>query len=326
MTFPLPAPRVRPVSPAEKPRSTHRLRASAINLSALVAAGLGGCFGVEGPSEGASPPSSVTPERFHPAGYAAALFHGIDANLQATDCRECHGAELLGGDSEVSCDTAGCHSEDWRSDCTYCHGGDASSDGAPPRNLDGTVAPELAAFGAHATHLVGVGHPNFACTECHAGADEIRDILTPGHAFDVTRSRAEVNFGGLSAGGTYDASTRTCSNVYCHGNGARNGSVAAGDEVSCTSCHPSQGSSDDAWEAALDDEHEEHLEDGIRCVHCHGAVVDEGTTLIEGALHVNGRADWFIAPSLGILVDAQGRCSGQCHIGEDEDHEQEDWD
>ncbi len=293
-------------------------------ITALLVPFAGGCFS-PGEALDDEPPSVVAPKGFHPAGYAAAEFHGIDANLQASDCRECHGEDLFGGDSEVSCDTAGCHAEDWRTDCTYCHGGDESMDGAPPRDLDGRREPRLAAFGAHQAHLDENDHPAFACTECHAEAGDIEDVLTPGHAFDDTPGRAEVAFGGLSLGGTYDAATRTCGNIYCHGNGAQPGRVTAGDDITCASCHPDQGSSEDAWENSLDDEHEEHLEDGIVCAHCHGAVVDEQSNIRTPHLHVNGVSEWYVDPSLGITVDALDRCSGQCHVGDDEDHDNEDW-
>lgn len=284
------------------------------------------CFTLGEQDEEINPPTSGRPIAYHGAGYSVAEFHGIDSNLQATDCRECHGDDLMGGDSEVSCDTSGCHSNDWRSDCTYCHGGLDSLSGAPPRGIDGTSEPLFAAFGAHKMHLSADGHPAFACTECHREAEGIEDILTPGHVFDDTPGRAEIAFGGLSAGGNYLTATRTCQNIYCHGNGKRPGSVSATDEITCASCHPDQNSSENAWENSLRDEHEEHVDDGILCAHCHNQVVDEQANIRNGALHVNGISNWSIAPSLGITVDSQDRCSGRCHVGDDENHSDENWD
>src|SRR5205814_2192141 len=59
--------------------------------------------------------------RYHPSGFADAIIHGPELKLQRQDCRTCHGADLKGGSSAVSCD--GCHTSGWRTHCVFCHGG-----------------------------------------------------------------------------------------------------------------------------------------------------------------------------------------------------------
>ncbi len=81
---------------------------------------------------------------YHPEGFSRPEQHGIAANLQELTegkaCGECHGADLAGGTAR-GCD--GCHAdeghEDWRTDCTFCHGDPAEGSGAPPRTS--TTAP-----------------------------------------------------------------------------------------------------------------------------------------------------------------------------------------
>ena len=85
-------------------------------------------------------------ERYHPVGYLEPELHGMDAKLQVEPCLDCHGADLLGGSSERSCDP--CHDDDWRTRCTYCHGGEESEDGAPPRDIRGETEHDLLSLSA----------------------------------------------------------------------------------------------------------------------------------------------------------------------------------
>jgi hypothetical protein len=79
------------------------------------------------------------PTRYHPLGWTGADVPGIAAKLlppgasemrvpraapggPPDDCRSCHGDDLAGGTSGVSC--ADCHASegfaDWTTDCTFC--------------------------------------------------------------------------------------------------------------------------------------------------------------------------------------------------------------
>jgi hypothetical protein len=170
--------------------------------------------------------------RFHPDGYANALVHGLAFKQFEQDCRLCHGDQLNGGTSTVSCD--GCHEQGWRTNCGYCHGHDAQ--GAPPRDLKNETDLTRMTFKPHAQHLNHPLHGNWGCEQCHL---KPTDILSPNHVFDETFGKAEVDFsGGLSAVGTYEAQTG-CANLYCHGNGRQVGSAHHQDPTpTCDTCHP----------------------------------------------------------------------------------------
>jgi hypothetical protein len=265
---------------------------------------------------GESPPPQDSPlapepepeDRYHSKDYAGASVHGPDTNLQVEDCQECHGADLSGGNSEVSCDP--CHETDWRDNCTYCHGGDAEGSGAPPRDIDGEDAPEEISFRAHTSHVTQSNHESWDCVECHV---QPTDVLSPGHLFDDSPGRAEVEFsGGLAYGAVYD-SAGGCSNVYCHGDGGgTNGdSQDDGQALTCGSCHPSPDSGVNSW-GTMSGEHSLHLQDGMVCADCHAGVVNQSQTVVGPSLHVDGDIDSTFSDE-NISWDGDS-CTGLCHL------------
>jgi len=247
-------------------------------------------------------------DQYHPDGYDESEVHSVDAKLQVEDCRECHGADLRGGTSRVSCDE--CHDDGWRTNCTFCHGGELNSTGAPPRDLDGTTDSRLISFAAHTAHVTGTRHGATACRSCHT---EPTDVLTAGHMFDNTPGAVEVSLaGGLSPHGVWDGDGG-CTSLYCHGNGrSENGTSHAGDaSLTCDSCHPSLASGTAGW-STMSGDHNRHLRKGITCSECHNAVVRSGESISGPSLHVNGRPDRMFTAN-GFNQDASGRCSGFCH-------------
>ncbi len=242
---------------------------------------------------------------YHAAGYAQASAHGIDLNMQADDCRSCHGSDLTGGTSGVSCDSAGCHTDNWRSDCTFCHGG-VTPGGAPPRDITGISDLAAVTFAAHDAHVTVQNHEPFACTQCHPAAT---DILSPGHVFDDTPGRAEVTFAaGLSGDGQYDGAGG-CTNLYCHGTGTRPGASKRDDGTkSCSSCH-GDGTKPGTW-LTMSGQHARHLRNGEVCGDCHSSVASGGDTIINTALHVNGTLEYTMADT---GISESGGCTGFCH-------------
>ncbi len=245
-----------------------------------------------------------TTTRNHPVGWSAPAEHGLATKLQTyADCRTCHGAELE-GELGPACDT--CHQgggEAWRTTCTFCHGGELTDDGAPPRDIDGTSDPDAISFPPHLAHVEGKWHSPFACTTCHA---EPTDVLTPGHLFDDdTPAVAEVDLSaGLSSTGTWAAGS--CSDVYCHGDGQTSGEVSVSDApLNCEGCH-STGSN---WQR-MSGRHGAHLSEDVECAECHPDTVDSSLQIIGLELHVNGTADFRLP--VGMDYDA-GTCTGQCH-------------
>jgi hypothetical protein len=116
--------------------------------------------------------------------------------------------------------------------CTSCHGHGPM--GQPAPSLDGSTSPTAPGVGAHDRHLDPnlldrMGHV-VACSTCHPVPTS---VTQPGHLDHG--APATVN---LPQGGTYDASTQSCT-VWCHFNQTP-GPVwtdASGDARTCTSCH-----------------------------------------------------------------------------------------
>ncbi len=254
------------------------------------------------------------PTQYHPDGWAAPTRHGMDAKYQRDTCTTCHGADLTGGSSGVSCDS--CHAAGWRTNCTFCHGGTETSGGAPPRDID-NLGTSLA-FGPHTTHVTGTDHHAYTCTECHLTP---ASATSPGHFIvgDSTPGVAEVFMAdGLSSAGRY--ATGSCSNLYCHGNGRTgSGAVASTATVSCGSCHGVHASGESAW-SRMSGEHHKHVNDAnLTCDTCHGTVVDNHDRIVGADLHVNGTKE-VVLPA-GITWSGS-TCTGTCH---GENHRARHW-
>jgi predicted CxxxxCH...CXXCH cytochrome family protein len=243
--------------------------------------------------------------RYHPADYAQSAVHGLELKLQTQDCRTCHGNTLEGA-AGPSCD--GCHQQDWRTTCTYCHGGTDTMTGAPPRELRGTTARDQLVFRAHTEHTTERNHTAWDCTQCHT---KPTDVLTMDHVFDSTPGASEVVFsGGLSPSGTYAAGE--CSNLYCHGNGrtAQGRIEHTAARPSCDGCHPSITSTT-RW-LQMSGEHRVHLRDRVTCGECHAGTSDlGGTSIVNVANHVNGTKD-IMFTAANFTRTASG-CNGTCH-------------
>jgi predicted CxxxxCH...CXXCH cytochrome family protein len=263
--------------------------------------------------EDIQPETTILPDGkslFHPVGWTAPGKHGKAANLNSQDCTMCHGKDLAGGTIGIGCD--GCHPSEWRTTCTFCHGGTDNDTGAPPQGLDGGAS----IFPSHTAHVIEGNHPLWSCDQCHVVPTE---ATSEGHMFDDTPGKAEVTFGaGLSDGGKYGS--MTCSSLYCHGNGqGDNGSVPVNKSgVTCSSCHAGPTSSGTAL-GQMSGLHKKHVQEGIACQECHGEVLSGTTTFANPDLHVNGAKNVQMPGS--ITWGANG-CNGNCH---GEYHKNEAW-
>lgn len=252
--------------------------------------------------------------RYHPVGYEASTVHGPEMKLQKQDCRLCHGSDLTGGSSNVSCDS--CHTPNWRTTCTFCHGGaNGDTTGLPPRDISGETDPTKISFPAHAAHASGRITTVLACTQCHNGHV---DVLSPGHIFDGTPGRAEVfQGGGLSPAAIYDPTTKTCAQSYCHGNGqGPNGTIVYNAAPrTCHDCHPDI-TTPARW-GSMSGEHSRHLNlSGVTCTECHnGTVATDPSVISDKTRHIDGKKNiQFNTDAAGITYNATtNSCSGSCH-------------
>ncbi len=262
---------------------------------------------------------------FHGDGFAdptSANFHGNTIEAMHWDmrgCKTCHGSAYDGGTAGVSCRT--CHTAiAGPENCTTCHGG-VDINNAPPKDTHGNVNPGAPGVGAHQAHLAGSSIATaLTCTEgCHIVP---ASVYTPGHLDTAgTRLSAPVTFANAVASTVtneptsqlynpaaptytptpaYDASTRTCNTVYCHGY-FKNGNLTnapvwndtAGIYGQCGSCHGDRTKATLA-ERALPKTSAAggtHVND-TRCWLCHGDVVDANLNFIDKSKHINGKLDF----------------------------------
>lgn len=227
----------------------------------------------------------------HPAAWsdrASAGFHAAEANKGLAACTGCHGARLAGVGAVRGCGS--CHDRNlpagiasWDRNCTMCHGGTDSQTGAPPKATWGNAA-DAVRVGAHAKHGAGSSlAPAFDCTVCHR---QPVDALASGH---LDEGPAEVTFTGQAVRGTtptWDRTTATCANVYCHGSTLGGGThktpvwTGGADQVACGSCHGVPPPSPHPAAADL-----------AACAACHADTMAVDGTVIppaQGGKHLDG--------------------------------------
>ncbi|MCB9557780.1 MAG: CxxxxCH/CxxCH domain-containing protein [Deltaproteobacteria bacterium] len=239
----------------------------------------------------------------HPTGWATGSVHGTAFVAKPTDCQACHGNDLLGGSTAVSCEN--CHAG-WQTKCTFCHGGTDNQTGAPPQSVAGQTATTARGVGQHSTHVWAGGKARYDCTVCHIKPS---GALAAGH-IDGSPN-AEVSFSGLASGATLNTTSLVCSNVYCHGDGnGANGNATWTGSLSggCSACHDDES---DGTAMTLSGQHRRHiLTAGFACSECHGCVVDAQKKIVDPQRHADGSKD-FCGPS-GFNATTK-QCTLVCH-------------
>lgn len=234
--------------------------------------------------------------QFHVRGWGTPgdeAFHGRSlraSGYELTECKKCHGDDLSGGKSRVSCQT--CHGKQVLT-CATCHGSDET--GAPPRSLSGATATSAPGVGAHQVHLTdGPLHAAYKCEVCHT---PVTDVAQEGHYLvngAMDDGIAEVKL----AQGSWDRSAGTCS-VSCHAPGMNDTAatnktphwtkVGTG-EAACGTCHGAPPSS--------------HAP-GAACGTCHpNALADGG---VMAATHADGVVQLGRPGTVGAVT------CGSCH-------------
>jgi predicted CxxxxCH...CXXCH cytochrome family protein len=189
--------------------------------------------------------------------------------------------------------------------CSRCHGSAANP--APPLDAHGNTATSAVGVGAHQSHVTaahGLSVP-LDCVACHV---KPTDVSSPGHldggAIVTGYTGTDPALAAVVKDPGYGAPTAasaSCATSYCHGatlpgqgsNRAPLWTTVDGSQAACGTCHavpPTSGL------------HQTHP-GGTACSLCHGGVADDlGTTILQPALHVNGKVDvvlksgktWFL--------------------------------
>ncbi len=233
-------------------------------------------------------------------------FHGKfieNDNWSMSKCTQCHGDNYNGGLVSPTCYS--CHKNPGGPEaCNTCHG-DFSNVLliAPPRSLSNAIATTDASVGAHTNHLrnTKVG-ATVACNECHVIPSSLNSA---GHLDGIPK--AEVKFGTLSNTGnvlgTYNSSTSTCSNTYCHGNfnftkaGSTYPFAYTADKMSGNNFTP-QWNKVDGTQAKCGSCHGlppvGHMASELKaCVTCHQGIVDSRGNIVDATKHINGKINVF---------------------------------
>jgi predicted CxxxxCH...CXXCH cytochrome family protein len=249
----------------------------------------------------------------HATGYKDPKVHGPDFYKDPKSCGACHGTDLKGG-SAAGCDS--CHKQsNWLTSCVYCHGGTNNQTGAPPADVAGKTAISAPGVGRHTSHVtLGASHNPYNCAVCHGKT--YKSALDPGH---LGLAPADMAFTGLAKGTTYNATTRQCANIYCHGNGKAGsggsalwtGTLTGG----CSACHDDES---DGSGMTLSGEHKKHLVDKqLKCVDCHQCVVNGTKQITNMVKHINGKPD-VCDPTWNPATKSCSSPGNKCHQGQSE--------
>jgi len=247
-------------------------------------------------------------------------------------CVACHPAlpptvsQHASTDANV-CMTCHTHKQGFSADCTSCHGfppkenvvGGPYGYGDGYQNLAGYVDESLSPHMSHAGGTVTTQYSAFVCDQCHKGNNH-NSIPT------LTFQDVFVDKSGIIAGGTaaYNATTRECTNVYCHSNGAPTGGTLVYQPVTwgnnkgsiidqtgrCGSCH----SATPATNA-----HTKHLSYNYGCQNCHATTAATNTALVPaarltGGAHVNAVKEVQFSGTIGSSILSGSNCSAvYCH-------------
>jgi predicted CxxxxCH...CXXCH cytochrome family protein len=183
-------------------------------------------------------------------------------------CWSCHNPDdstkYVGVDLNLDCTT--CHTyPGGPKSCNTCHGNFANPRQiAPPVDLDNNIAETERGVGAHAAHLYDPDRQKVTvvCNDCHivpkgyddaghidqSGDDPAEvDFTTAALAVQITNHEAsdyyDATITPIEPNPSYDASSGTCANVYCHGE-FKNGNLsnvvswtAGANGAKCGSCH-----------------------------------------------------------------------------------------
>ncbi len=174
--------------------------------------------------------------------------------------------------------------------CTSCH--DTKKTSATATTLSGKHDRHM---NSNSNVMIGAGN-GLNCVDCHARTVSDNSTLS-----DATRhSNGFIEYSGLKTG-NFNATTKQCSNVYCHSNGS-NGTLiyvnppawTSDSALGCNGCHGTttiNGAPDYISASGTPNSHSAHVagQETTICAKCHASTAD-GTTasqLTASGTHIN---------------------------------------
>ncbi|HUJ18145.1 MAG TPA: CxxxxCH/CxxCH domain-containing protein [Nitrospirota bacterium] len=260
-----------------------------------------GCSGKGNASSPFDADSGQHPVGWLPSGHATA------AKANEDSCMGCHGSDLSGGITGVSC--LSCHvngSPFTLTDCTSCHGN-------PP---NGNASPNTTG-----AHDMRTGHfaPSVilpdGCNTCHNGAGSGTTKHDNG-TVDVSLMSLYSSHNGTA---TYNNGDGTCSNVSCHGGQTTPNWMTGFIDVTtqCTQCHffgTAAGTPE--YNSFWSGKHDLHVNtENISCFSCHETsklTLSHFVTL--NTLTMEGPASATIND---LLNYTNHTCAAACHVSRD---------
>jgi len=225
-------------------------------------------------------------------------WHVDAARADVNGCRECHGQDLLGGISNVSCSSCHVNGIATMTGCVSCHA-------APP---SGTTAPNRA--GAHAAHNA-LAQVTGVCDSCHNNAGSGTEIHNTG-----TTVVAFLSSYNAKSGAAARNSDGTCSKVSCHG-GQTTPAWLSGQTMDvntqCLSCHAFGTTEYNSFNSGKHDFHVNTRQWNGDCWRCHDYTKLAAVHLTSlNTTTLDGQAYLTLQTSAGY-DKSTGKCLAVCH-------------
>ncbi len=217
-------------------------------------------------------------------------FHGAllkKEQWQWSACTRCHGEDLNGGASGISC--LSCHDTRTAQGCASCHRTETSG------SFRASSTQSERSSLLHQRHLqAGIAQAGL-CQTCHPVPTGLRDGVHLDGQVQIQFSQA-ANYRGKQP--QWDAATKTCTETACHGAGLEGAQIPVWGPPqpttsSCQNCHGMPPKT--LQRGGI------HPVD-TRCSTCHPSAHQENGQIKEPALHLNGQVE----------VAFQGDCR-TCH-------------
>jgi predicted CxxxxCH...CXXCH cytochrome family protein len=145
---------------------------------------------------------------------------------------------------------------------------------------------------AHAVHIAPAGSSSgFACSECHPPFATLSHANWPTSVTFATGLGDIATSGGLAP--AWNAATKTCSSVYCHGGRGTvvSWNIVDGSQSKCDSCH---------GDPPVASSHVQCTQEF--CQVCHSDAIQGGGIDVGSKLHINGEVDVMAKSEWGTVA------------------------